>query len=332
VRVAIIGAGWIAAQHATTVRGLPVGELVAVCDLDQSRARELAGNAATYTDWTQLIARERPDAVFVCTPPKAHREVAVPLLKQGIHVYLEKPIARGLEDAGAIVDAATASDAVCAVGYQWRAVDVLDDLRAAIRDQEIGLLIGIGVGPTKSRPWFLDRAQGGGNLLERASHHIDLQLAVGGDIASVAAAAGSVLLAQSQGERGNIEDAVVLTMHFADGGVGAIQVAWTREGLPGKYSLDLLGTDSFLHLELDPDFRLQGQSRGRHVDAASKQHPLERSVARFLEAAREGQRERVFCTPSQAAGTLAVAVACEEALTTGATVGVPRLPERIPAS
>jgi myo-inositol 2-dehydrogenase / D-chiro-inositol 1-dehydrogenase len=332
VRVAIVGAGWIAAQHAATLRGLPDTQLVAVCDLDLSRARELAGKAATYSDWRMLLAREQPDAVFVCTPPKAHREIAVSALNQGINVYLEKPIARGLDDAGAIVDAAAASSAVCAVGYQWRGVDVLDDLRAAINGQEIGLLIGIGVGPTKSRPWFLNRAQGGGNLLERASHHIDLQLAVGGDVTSVAAAGGSVLLAQSQGERGNIEDAVVLTMHFADGGIGAIQVAWTREGLPSKYSLDLLGTDAFLHLELDPDFQLQGQSRGRQVGATSKQHPLERSVSRFLRAAHDGDRNAVFCKPSDAAGTLAVAVACEEALTNGATVRVPRLQARIPAS
>jgi myo-inositol 2-dehydrogenase/D-chiro-inositol 1-dehydrogenase len=332
MRVAIIGAGWIAAQHAATLRKLSDAELVAVCDLDETRARELAGSAPTYTDWKQLIAREKPDAVFICTPPKAHREVAVPVLKQGIDVYLEKPIARRLDDAGAIVDAAAASSAVCAIGYQWRAVTVLDDLRAATNDQEIGLLIGIGVGPTKSRPWFLDRAQGGGNLLERASHHIDLQLAVAGEVTSVAAAAGSVLLAQSQGERGNIEDAVVLTLHFADGGIGAIQVAWTRDGLAGKYSLDLLGTDAYLHLELDPDFRLQGQSRGRQVDVTSKQHPLERSVSRFLQAARDRDRNAIFCSASDAAGTLAVAVACEEALTSGATVRVPRLPARIPAS
>ena len=332
MRVAIIGAGWIAAQHAATLRGLRDAKLVAVCDLDPARAGQLAGDAATYTDWKDLIARERLDAIFVCTPPQSHRDVTVTALNQGLHVYLEKPIARGLEDAGAIVEAAKASKAVCAVGYQWRAVDVLDDLRSAIADQEIGLLIGIGVGPTKSRPWFLDRAQGGGNLLERASHHIDLQLALGGKVSSVAAAAGSVLLAQSQGERGNIEDAVALTLHFVGGGIGAIQVAWTRDGLPGKYSLDLLGTDAYLHLELDPDFRLQGQSRARQVEATSRIHPLERSVARFLEAARDGEKARVFCTPSQAAGTLAVAVACEEALTSGATARVPHLPERIPAS
>lgn len=325
MRVGIVGAGWIASSHAAALASLDDVQVVAVCDLDEARARALKPDAAIYTDWRQLIAKEAPDALFVCTPPLAHREVAVPALKQGIHVYLEKPIARGLEDARAIVDAAAGSAAVCAVGYQWRGVDVLDDLRQTLDGQELGLLIGIGVGPTRSRPWFLNRSQGGGNLLERASHHIDLQRAIGGEVAAVQAAASTVLLAQSQGERGDIEDAAVLTLHFAGGALGSIQVAWTREGLPGRYSLDLLGSDSFLHLELDPDFALRGQSRGQQIEATTRQHPLERSVSRFVAAARQRNRNGVFCAPADAAGTLAVAIACEDALKGGGTVAVPAL-------
>jgi predicted dehydrogenase len=323
VRVGIIGAGWMAAQHVVTLQRMDGVEVVAVCDLDQNRASELAGNAATYTDWRQLIARERPDALFVCTPPLAHREVAVAALEQGIHVYLEKPIARGLQDARAIVDAAARSKAVCAVGYQYRAIEVLDDLRNALEGQELGLLIGIGTGPTKSRPWFVDRSKGGGNLLERASHQIDLERAIGGEVVAVKASASKVLLAQSQGLQGDIEDAAVLVLHFARGGLGAIQIAWTRDGLPSTYSLDILGSESSLHLELDPDFALRGHSRGRPIEATSRQHPVERGVSRFLTAANEGNQKSVFCSPADAAGTLAVAVACEEALVSGGTVAVP---------
>ncbi len=322
VRVGIIGAGWIATQHVATLQRLGGAEVVAVCDVDEARAKELAGGAATYTDWRRLIDRERPDALFVCTPPLAHREVTVAALEQGINVYLEKPIARGLEDARAIVVAAAGSRSVCAVGYQWRAVEVLDDLREALAGQEIGMQIGISYGPTKSRPWFLDRAQGGGNLLERASHTIDLERAIGGDVVAVQAAGGKVLLAQSQGVRGDIEDAAALVLHFEDGALGAIQIAWMREGLPGTYSVDVLGSDSVLHLELDPDFALRGRSRGRSVEATSRQHPVERSVDRFLAAARDGKKDGVFCLPADAAGTLAVVVACEEALASGGTVKV----------
>ena len=319
----VIGAGWIAEEHVAVIGRLDGLELAAVCDLDEERARRLAGGAATYTDWHELLEREQPDAVWVCTPPLLHRDVTVEALERGIHVYLEKPIARGLADARAIVDAAAASDAVCAVGYQWRGVEVLDDLRAALEGQELGLLIGIGTGPTKSRPWFLSRSEGGGNLLERASHGIDLERAVGGEVVSVQATAADVPLAQSAGEQGDIEDAASITLRLANGAVGSSSIAWTRDGLPGRYSLDVLASESSLRLDLDPHFTLRGTARGREVDARTTQHPIERSVARFAGAARAGEKAGVFCTPADAAGTLAAVIACEEALTSGGTVPVP---------
>src|SRR2546423_1967783 len=322
MRVAIIGAGWIAAEHAAILRRLDGVELTAVCDIDEQRARELAGSGAVYTDWHELLDRETPDAVFVCTPPKLHRDAAVEALARGVHVYLEKPVARGLDDARAIVDAAENGEAVCAVGYQWRGVDVLDDLREALEGQELGLLIGIGTGPTKSRPWFLNRAEGGGNLLERASHGIDLERAVAGEVAAVQVTAGANPLAQSAGERGDIEDAAAISLRLANGAVGSSSIAWTRDGLPGRYSLDVLGSDSSLHLELDPHFTLSGVSRRREIEATMRQHPIERSVEGFFAAAREGVAASVFCTPRDAAGTLAAVVACEQALDAGGTVAV----------
>jgi len=326
VRAAIIGAGWIAAEHAAILRRLEGVDLAAVCDIDEQRARDLAGSGNVYTDWRELLERETPDAVFVCTPPKLHREAAVEALERGIHVYLEKPVARGLDDAQAIVQAAETSAAVCAVGYQWRAVEVLDELRDALDGQELGLLIGIGTGPTKSRPWFLNRAEGGGNLLERASHGIDLERAVAGEVVAVQATAAANPLAQSVGERGDIEDAAAIVLRFAGGAVGSSSIAWTRDGLPGRYSLDVLGSESSLHLELDPDFTLNGVCRGRTVEAKTGQHPIARGVERFLTAARDGDATAVFCTPRDAAGTLAAVIACEEALETGGTVAVEPLP------
>jgi myo-inositol 2-dehydrogenase / D-chiro-inositol 1-dehydrogenase len=325
MRVGVIGAGWIALEHVAVLRGLDDVELVGVCDLDPGRCRLLAPEVTAYTDWEELVAGEAPDAVFVCVPPLAHRDVAIGALERGIHVYLEKPIARDLADGRAIVAAAAASDAVCAVGYQWRALDVLPEVRAAIDGQEIALLIGISTGPTRSRPWFLDRRQGGGNVLERGSHQIDLERAVAGEVVAVQATTSTVALAQSGCEHGDIEDAAALVLQFASGAIGTIQVAWTRDGLPGAYSLDVLASDASLHLALDPDFTVTGRSRGLDVGARSTSRPLDRSIVRFLEAARQGDRDRVFCSPADAVGTLAVAVACEEALAAGGTVSVPRV-------
>jgi predicted dehydrogenase len=323
LRVGIIGAGWIAADHVAELVARDDVEVVAVCDLDRGRAGALAPDgAALFDSYEELLENAEPAAVWVCTPPLVHRGPTLDALARGIHVYLEKPIARTPDDAAAIVTAAEGSDAVCAVGYQWHATDLLDDVRESVAGQEVALLVARNIGPTGTRPWFLDRAQGGGNLLERGSHHIDLTRAIAGEVESVQAAASSVLLAQAVGERGDIDDAAILVLRFVDGGVATIVVAWTPEGQPGVYSLDVVASDATLALTLDPEFTLRGTSAGRTIDKRAAMHPFRRSIDGFLEAVRERDPARVFCTPADAARTLAVARACEEALKTGATVRV----------
>ena len=324
LRVGLVGAGWIARDHVAALGRAGGAELVAVCDLDAERARTLAPEARVHVAWQQLLEADELDAVWVCTPPLAHREPAVAALERGLSVFLEKPIARSPEDAAAIVAAGETSGAVCAIGYQWHATEVLADLCREVEGQEVGLVVGRSIGPTVSRPWFLDRAQGGGNVLERASHHIDLQRAVAGDVESVRAAASGVLLAQgAAGEpRGDIEDAAALLLRFAGGGIGTIEVAWTRDGLPSIYTLDVVATEATLHLSLDPDFALSGRSRGEEIAAESTTHPFDRQVERFLEAVRRRDPELVFCRPADAAATLAVAVALEESLSSGEEVRV----------
>ena len=326
LRIGLVGAGWIAGDHVTILRQLGGVEIVALCDLDPEKGERLAPSGArVYVDWEELLERETIDALWVCTPPLAHRPPAVAALERGIPVFLEKPVARTLEDGEAIVEAWEQSGTVCTVGYQWRATEALESLLEIVAGQEVALLLAKSFGPTQARPWFLDRAQGGGNILERASHQVDLVRAVGGEVVSVQAAAAGVLLAQGEGERGDIEDAAAMTFQLAGGAVASVVIAWTREGHPGLYSLDVLASDATLSLVLDPEFRLEGVCRGRPVEARSGTHPFQRQVSRFLDAVRKGDPAMVFCTPAEALGTLAACAAAERALATGEAVadGVP---------
>ena len=327
LRVALVGAGWIAGDHVTVLRQLGGVEIAAVCDLDSEKAERLAPpGARVYAGWEELLEREAIDALWVCTPPLVHRPPAVAALERGIPVFLEKPVARTLEDAEAIVEAWERSGAACAVGYQWRATEALETLGEILAGQEVALLLAKSFGPTQARPWFVDRAQGGGNVLERASHQVDLVRAVGGEVVSVQASAAGVLLAHGEGERGDIEDAAAITLGLAGGAVASVVIAWTRESHQGLYSLDVLASDATLSLVLDPEFRLEGVSRGRRVEARSGTHPFQRQISRFLEAARAGDPKMVFCTPADAFGTLSACVAAEHALATGETVAQPVRP------
>jgi myo-inositol 2-dehydrogenase/D-chiro-inositol 1-dehydrogenase len=323
LRVGVVGVGSMGARHVETVEQVG-GEVVGIADSDPDRARAVAERrgAAAYAGWEELLEEGSLDALFVCTPPSAHAAPTVAALGRGVHVFVEKPLARTWADAEAIVQAAEASAAVCAVGYQWRAVSFLEELRAHLQGQQVALLIGRSLGPTRARPWFLDRAQGGGIMLELASHDIDLHRAIGGEIVAVSAAASGVALGQKDAEQPRIEDVVVLIFHFEDGALGTVSVGWTADGTPQVYYLDVLATEATLHLQLDPHFRLDGLVRGAPVTAEVEEHPSVANVRRFLAAAANAAPESVFSSARDAAEALRVALACEQALIEGGTIPI----------
>jgi predicted dehydrogenase len=325
LRAGMIGGGWITRVHAPAIDAAEGVDLVAACDIDRTRAEALAGprGGRAYTTWEEMYEREQLDVVWVCTPPLHHRAPTLAALEAGIHVYLEKPIARTHADAEAIVAAAAAAPGtVCAVGYQWHATELLEDARRALEGQRAGMLIGRNFGPVSGRPWFMDRAQGGGQLLERGSHHIDLQRAIAGEISAVQATAASVRLAQSDGPRGNIDDAITLLFHFASGALGCVHTAWSRDGQPELYAVDILAADATIALELGPDrFRITGRAGDRDL-AGEYGEPMHRSIAGFLGAVRANDPRGVFCPPADAFETLRVALACERALESGTVVSV----------
>jgi len=318
LRLGMVGAGWIAREHAASIAALDGAELAAVADLDEDRARALAADAgaAAYADWAAMLDSETLDAVVVCTPPLAHRDPCLAAIGRGLGVYLEKPVARTREDARAI--AAAAEGAVVAVGYQYRAIDFLPDLHAGAQDDPPGLLFSYSVGATAGRPWFVHQAEGGGQVLERASHHIDLQCAIAGEVEWVQAAGARVDLAGTDRPAdSDIDDVLALSLGFRSGALGSVLCAWTSPELPSSYTLDVVSARTSVHVELDPAFTACGTRAGAEVSLELSMPPIRRGMERFLEAVRAGDPALVACPVSAAAESLDVALACERALAAG---------------
>jgi len=337
VRVGFVGAGAITQRHLGVLANRGDVEVAAVCDLDMQRAQAAADvtGATAHADWQSMLDRERLDALFVCTPPESHAEPAIAAIERGLPVYVEKPLARTLSDGLAIVSAWQQSETVCAVGYQWRSLDLLEDLRSALRGAAPGMLISRSIGPTEvtrgdlteaesgsSESWFLDPRRSGGILLELGSHDIDLQLALAGPVEWVQAAAATGLLALASAASTDLSDAVAAILRFAGGGLGVILVAWTQAQEPPVYALDVLADGVALHLDLDPVFHLHGRAGDVEVEQDSTTAPRESALAGFIGAAGSGERDRVACSPADALGTLRVALACEKAIATGEAVRV----------
>jgi predicted dehydrogenase len=134
LRVALIGCGRIARVHRAYLQGLSQVELVGVCDTDAAArtAFAQAANLPAYAGVAELLERARPDAVHVLTPPATHAPLALELLKQGVNVLVEKPLALSASEADGVIAAARRSGRWVTVDHnRWfdpvvqRAADVL---------------------------------------------------------------------------------------------------------------------------------------------------------------------------------------------------------------
>ena len=182
LRVGVIGCGWFAqAVHLPILRRLPGAELTALAEPDPSRRQE-AGRcvpaAVVYADYRDLLKMRDLDAVIVSVPTALHAEVAIAAMQLGKHVYLEKPIATGLDEAEKIMKAWKEAEVVGMVGFNYRFNALYQAARMQLQARRIGPLVGVRSvfsAPTRSMPaWKQTRSNGGGVMLDLASHHIDL--------------------------------------------------------------------------------------------------------------------------------------------------------------
>jgi myo-inositol 2-dehydrogenase / D-chiro-inositol 1-dehydrogenase len=330
VRIGFVGAGAIADFHIAILVEQPGIEITAVCDVDEGRRQRAADwtGARTFSDWRELVSADLVDALFVCTPPLHHAEPAIAALERGIPVYLEKPLARTLADGEAIADAWRRSGRVCAVGYQWRALDLLAELRSLLRGAQPGMLVSRSFGTTEAArhdlddgTWFTDPRASGGILFELASHDIDLQIALAGPVEWVHAHAQSGLLALSDVPGSELDDAVSVLLGFAGGGLGAVSVAWSAVGL-SSYALDVHAAGVSVGVALEPLREIRGRAHGVDVAFEGATGARHATVQRFLASVRSGDPESVACSPEDALHTLRAVLACERAITTGERVRV----------
>src|SRR3989440_6218261 len=136
LRTTVIGVGHLGQQHARIHAALSAENqisLVSICDLDTGRANEIGErwSVESTTDWRNLIGRV--DAVSLAVPTESHCEIACGLLEAGIHVLVEKPIARTLDEADEMIAAARKSGALLQVGHLERFNPALVALRPHVR-------------------------------------------------------------------------------------------------------------------------------------------------------------------------------------------------------
>jgi predicted dehydrogenase len=120
IRMAVIGVGHLGRHHARILGATPGVELVAVADINRARAEEVARDNRTTAVFDCRDLAGRVDAVTVAVPTELHAEIGGAFLDAGVAVLVEKPMARSLDEADALLRAAARGGALLAVGQTER--------------------------------------------------------------------------------------------------------------------------------------------------------------------------------------------------------------------
>lgn len=136
LRVAVVGAGYVAGYHLAALKRLDFVDIVGLCDLDTTAAQALATRFGVPVVARQLadLAGERPDAVYVLTPPASHCALALQALDMGCHVLVEKPMAESVAECETMIARAKEKGLVLSVNHSDRldpvVVKAIDQSRA----------------------------------------------------------------------------------------------------------------------------------------------------------------------------------------------------------
>jgi predicted dehydrogenase len=343
LKLGLIGCGWIGRLiHLDILRRMPDAELVALAEPDPQRraeAAERAPEAVAFAGYKELLEMPEVEAVVICLPNALHAEAAVAALKKGKHIYLEKPLAASLPEARKVLTAWRPAGVVGMIGFNFRFHALYQAARRHLQSGRLGDLVSArSVFSSKAQTvpaWKQARANGGGVLLDLASHHVDLVHFLFGQ-------AVREVFAGLRSQRGEGDSAAV-QLRLADGllvqsffSMNAVEEdRFEIYGQRGK-----LMVDRYLSLDVEitePAInfsRLKQVGRGlralvgtRHgrdkISAPGREPSYHAALAHFVAAARANRP----CSPDLGDGyrSLAVIEAAEESAQTGRVVSLPDL-------
>lgn len=264
-RIGVIGAGWAArVVHLPGFRA--AGQRVAaICDLDPEPARALAAQydiPRVYTDWREMLATERLDAVSVCVPNRFHRELVLAALEAGAHVLCEKPLAVSVAEAREMFAAAARHGRILMAAQSFRFDAGPRAIHRIVQAGHLGEIyyaeatamrrMGI---PTWGT-FHQSSHSAGGALLDIGVHMLDLAVWLMGNPEPVRVSASvqrrfghrpeiaSVFRKAWDPDRFDVEDFAIALVHFANGVTLVVRSAWAAHIEKQVFNVTLCGDEA----------------------------------------------------------------------------------------
>ncbi|MBI4789978.1 MAG: Gfo/Idh/MocA family oxidoreductase [Chloroflexi bacterium] len=232
----IIGLGNIAPIHAAAIRATPDAKLVAVATRNPERGSTFAAEhgGTWYADYREMLKREDIHIVTICTPHDLHLPMTLDAAAAGKHVLCEKPMARNVAECDQMIAACERAGVTLGVVFQSRFEPLVRKLKTALDDGQIGKLLWASTSTIwyRTDEYYRSAAwrgtwehEGGGVLINQASHALDLFLWLTGMPARVTARMRTL------NHQIEVEDAVMAQLEYASGALGSVQA--TTIAFPG---------------------------------------------------------------------------------------------------
>ena len=268
IKIAVIGAGRIGklhAQHlATRITGV---ELAVIADINQAAAQATAaqfGEPVAMADYRELLADKTIAAVVVGSPTDTHAEITQQAAAAGKHVFCEKPIDFDLGRIDQTLAAVEKAGIKFQVGFNRRFDRNFRKVREMVAGGQIGAphILRITSRDPEAPPIEYVRVSGG-IFLDMTIHDFDMARYVMGDEVTEIYAAGAVLVDPAIGQAGDL-DTVVITLRFANGGIGTIDNS--RRAVYGyDQRVEVFGEGGMVTVSNEtPDRHTYGNAAGIH--------------------------------------------------------------------
>jgi UDP-N-acetylglucosamine 3-dehydrogenase len=249
IKVAVIGVGSMGKNHARVYSELPETRLVAVADVNIQAAEWVTARygGKAYSDYRQMLEKEKPEAVSIAVPTALHSQVACAALEAGAHVLIEKPIAASLEEGESLIRHARSLGRQLMVGHIVRFNPAIQALKKKLENGDLGRIFQITcrrVGP------FPARIRDVGVVIDLAPHDLDLMRYLTG------LEPLRVFAETSRRIHTEHEDLLLGLLRFPDGITGTLEINWltptkVREvlvlGERGLFRVDDLTQDIYFY-------------------------------------------------------------------------------------
>lgn len=173
MNVVVIGVGNMGRHHARVYSELPGVSLIAVSDCDKKVGQIIADKYGCryYSDYIELLNKEKIDAASIATPTFLHKKIAVECLNRKIPIIIEKPIAETINNAYEIIETANKNNTLVCVGHIERYNPAIQELKKMVEAHKIGDIVSI---ETKRVGLFPSRIKEDDVIIDLAVHDIDI--------------------------------------------------------------------------------------------------------------------------------------------------------------